>query len=1136
MRFLSLALAVLVTALVPTWADARPVAAPDGIVFTLDAPGASQVYIAGEFNGWAPTRDVMAKAEGSVWRIALALKPGRYQYKFVVDGKDWRQDPDNPLSVPDPYGGRNSVVVVRDDGTLDFSGGSAEAVQPVVGSLPLFVKPLHLTILWHQHQPRYFKDPETGEYLEPWVRIHGIKDYYDMVAILREYPGITVTVNLTPVLLEQLEEIIRAYDDYAARPHHPGRPDFIPGCDMWVRLTLTPAESLTYNEKALLLRNFFRMPRETMIDPYPRFAELADKKRGDSDEDIQRTIDAYTDADWRDLQAWFNLAEFDPDFREGQVVLPDGQTASVAGLVAKGRNFTEADKAEIIATQFRILRNIIPLHQQLQAEGRIEVITSPFYHPILPLVCDTDVARQADPGIDLPTVRFAYPVDAEAQVQLACGAYLQHFGRKARGMWPSEGSVSEAVIPIAARAGLDWIASDEEVLAKSLGKGSMGPYDKYRMYYAGASGARVGIIFRDHKLSDEIGFNYSKMNGVAAANDLLKKLHTVYRGIQDLDGEFVVPIIMDGENAWENFERDGKDFFRSLYSQLSQAPWLRTMTISDYFDEYPPPASLDRLAPGSWISPDFNTWIGEPEENKAWEYLALARAAVGERLPGLSLDQRRAVMHEIYIAEGSDWFWWYGLDQNSGNDESFDNAFRGTLINAYRAAGLEPPQYLVLPIVSVAANKPETSITGMVSPELDGVNSGPAEWEKAAYTPDAGGTPEWVGGDMITGLYYGYDQENLWLRLETGLALDVLAARSCHATVFFSGASDVNAQVYADAPEGAMGHYFGFGLSSKVDITFEGGVQAVFLVPDGLGGWTRERSLPLRSSEFIELAVPFGLIGLDTGQELRFGVVGYCGDQEAELVPDTGFLGFTIPPLGRMAYIRSVEDPVGDDRGPGDYTYPSDKVFVPGAFDIASLDVTQDSESNLIFKLVLAGEVTCPWGGLTGYSLQAVDIYIDTDGVPDSGQRSLYKARKARTTPDNAWEFFVRASMDSVAMYDAGMKRLDGVKVTSYADAATSSIFIKFPRSEVFGPAEGGIETWSVIVALLGHDGYSDGGIRPVKAAREQWVFGGCDREDLCPSIIDLVVDVGVSQQDVLSAYRLTGRLVEVPGVKLELP
>ena len=351
-------------------------------------------------------------------------------------------------------------------------------------------------------------------------------------------------------------------------------------------------------------------------------------------------------------------------------------------------------------------------------------------------------------------------------------------------------------------------------------------------------------------------------------------------------------------------------------------------------------------------------------------------------------------------------------------------------------------------------------------------------------------------------------------------------------SVYFSGKNHLAAQAYTEVQPEGPGHAFGFGITSKLDILIDRvGVSAVFSKADGAGGWVRAASLPLEGEKFIEVAVPFALLDLAGGEELRFGLTGYCGGEEQDLLPDDSFFALKVPPLGGVTYLKTIEDPRDDDYGPGSYVYPSDPVFGEGVFDVRSLEVMLDAEANVVLRIAIAGGITCPWGGLTGYSVQAVDIYIDTDGRPDSGQRDLYNARKARTTPESAWEYFVRASMDTVAMYDALGRRLDSVKVTSYADAAAQSIFVKFPRA-----ALGAAQRLGVIVAMLGHDGYSEGGIRPVKAARGQWVFGGCDEEALCPSIIDLVVDDGVSQEAILGSYGTTGTLAEIPGIRMALP
>ncbi len=1113
-----------------------PRATPEGIVFSFEARGAGVVYIAGEFNAWAPTRDAMTKVGEATWEITLSLDPGRYEYKFVIDGTDWRDDPANPNAVSDPYGGKNSVVVVLEDGSIEVPAGAPEAkADPVVGTLSPLPKSLHLAILWHQHQPRYFKNPGTGEYMEPWVRIHGIKDYYDMVAILEDYPDMKFTVNLTPVLLSQLLEIIEGYDRYKES----GMEGHATGSDMWVRLTLTLPAELTDDDKAFILRNFFRMPRETMLDIYPRFKDLAQRKRGDSDEDIAASLGNFTDRDWRDLQAWFNLSEFDPDFKEGEVTLLDGEKVTVKHLIEKGRDFTEDDKIEIIEAHFKILKNVVAVHRHYQDQGQIEVITCPFYHPILPLLCDTDVARGASPGIELPAEHFVYPQDAAAHIGMACEFHRDLFGRKPQGMWPAEGSVSEAILPLVDAAGLDWIAGDEEVLTRSLGMRSLHAGQKYQMYWAESEGARVAMIFRDHRLSDDIGFRYSKMNGTDAANDMITKLYNIHKAVQRMDGDYVVPIIMDGENAWEHFERDGKEFFRSFYSQVSEAGWLIPVTISEYLEKSPPRQTLPLLAPGSWIARNFDTWIGEEEENRAWDYLAGARRMIEAKRATLSPEVLDQVMTEVYIAEGSDWFWWYGLDQGSGNDESFDAAFRGTLKRVYTLAGETPPGYLDLPIVAVAGAEPSRPIRGKISPNTDGVLSRPDEWDMAGLINDAdGGVMQQAGGDVLTGLYYGFGDNLLWLRIDFDMASADLVSGEWRLEIAFSGKMGSKVNVYAGGEGGASRQTFDFGIARRTTISEirPPGTSGHLDIADGEGGWTPQSQdvsdyVHRYVGDFMEISIPLHALDVSTGDGLRIGILAYNDQGDKDVIPNTGSVAVRVPPTGGRAALKSLADPVGDDHGPGSYTYPTDPVFVGGAFDLTSLEIMLDAEDNVIFKLGIGNGLDPVWGGVAGYSLQAIDIYIDTDGVADSGQRNLFRARKAGTIADHAWEYFVRACMDTVAIYDQKGTRLEQTGIKTYPDKASSSVFVTFPRATI---PDG--KTWNVIIAMLGHDGYSEGQIRPVLGSREQWSFGGCDDESLCPAIMDLIVEDGPSQEEQLSSYRRTGSLAEIHGIRVDLP
>ena len=629
------------------------------VTFRIHAPTAHEVYLAGTFNNWNPKATKMIKKDG-YWEVTINLKPGIYQYKFVIDGK-WREDPKNPWKTDDGFGGFNSVLRVTEEGKVVYH----EEKKEIVDNLKPAGKPIYLMILWHQHQPRYFKDPETGEYEKPWVRLHAVKDYYDMAAILKEYPKIHLAINLTPVLIMQLQEMIERYEK--------GLP-----MDKYMRLTLKPANKLTKKDKEFLILNFFSANWQNMIDIYPRYRELRLKRvmNPDGTINLSASIKNYTTQDFRDLQVWFNLAWLDPDFKEKEVELPDGEVITAKDLVEIGKNFTEKDKKRLMEIHYKIMKNVLAIHKELQDKGQIEITTTPFYHPILPLLCDNGRG-------------FRYPQDAKAHVEKAVKLYEKIFGKKPVGMWPAEGAVSKSVIPIFADAGIKWIATDEKVLAKTFGKDFCTDYEKYKVYKAIAEDKFVYIVFRDTRLSDDIGFRYCKMHPIDAANDFISKLYEIHKKFANSKEPILVTVILDGENCWENYKHDGKEFLHSLYSQLQRAKWVKTVYLSEFIRENPPEATLHNLWSGSWINADFSTWIGEFEENLAWDYLLKVRKDVEkwENVPD-------RVWEEVYAAEGSDWFWWYGRDQYTPDEAEYDKMFRKTLENIYILMGKEPPSFL----------------------------------------------------------------------------------------------------------------------------------------------------------------------------------------------------------------------------------------------------------------------------------------------------------------------------------------------------------------------------------------------------------------------------------------------------------
>jgi len=507
------------------------------------------------------------------------------------------------------------------------------------------------------HQP-YYKDLLSGESPLPWVRLHGTKDYLDMVQMLSDYPKVRLTFNLVPSLLEQIEDLASG----SAR-------------DRFLELSLKPADKLTREEKSFILNNFFSINRERVISLFPRYYELYFKK--------QEGLN-FTDQDYLDLQVCFNLAWFDPSFRSSNPELKK--------LIAKGRFFSEDDKKACLAQQAEILKQIIPAYRRFQEQGQIEVSITPYYHPILPLLYNTRTAREANIKTVLPRVQFNYPEDARFQVEEAVRFYRERFGVKPAGMWPSEEAVSEHILPFIISPGIKWIVTDEAILFKSLKLKKRNTRLIYQPHLLKRKEGDLNVVFRDRNLSDLIGFVYHNWNAVDAVGDFMKHLEGIHRAFGGEDT--LVVIAMDGENAWEYFANDGHDFLELFYRRLSESDSIKTTTVKDYLAARPPKRNIKHLGCGSWIYGDFGKWIGNPSKVRAWECLAEARGKLEEARTALSQDKLELARKQIYVAEGSDWFWWYGEDP----DGSFDELFRRHLNNFYSIIAKPAPGYLKNPL------------------------------------------------------------------------------------------------------------------------------------------------------------------------------------------------------------------------------------------------------------------------------------------------------------------------------------------------------------------------------------------------------------------------------------------------------
>lgn len=562
------------------------------------------------------------------------------------------------------------VRAVRGEVRATSSGPHAFRVGPRI----------HLALLWHQHQPAYARVSRRsprGSYAAPWVRLHALRDYYSMASLIADHEGLRATINFSPILIEQLDDYGRGATDEA------------------LELTLVPAERLTSEQRQRVLATFFDADWHTQIFSHERYAELFRRRAAGEPFDSQ---------DLRDLQAWFSLAWFSPELRE----------SDVKRFVEKGRGFTRADLDDIVAIQLQVVQQVVPWHRALQQMGVLEVTATPYAHPILPILIDSDAATLDRPGATRPP-RFAHPEDADAQVARAVDLYARTFGREPRGMWPAEAAVSQSSVSAYARRGVAWIASDCRVLARSGRHGYAvdRPDVQCRPYRAEDGDDSLAIFFRDAVLSDAIGFRYASWpDQEAAALDFVEQVHRLADRLES-DEPRVVTVALDGENAWGAYPNEGRSFLRALYRELTASATIETTTPSAFLglDANAAEASnglrrLERvheLFTGSWIDEvgsapgvDLGTWIGEPEENRAITLLGLTRD--GLRLEGLPEPALEALMR----AEGSDWLWWYGSDQDSGHDDVFDDLFRAHLADVHQALGRDVPPELERSIVARA--------------------------------------------------------------------------------------------------------------------------------------------------------------------------------------------------------------------------------------------------------------------------------------------------------------------------------------------------------------------------------------------------------------------------------------------------
>lgn len=716
-------------------------------------------------------------------------------------------------------------------------------------------KKLSIAFYWHMHQPVYQLTPD-GDFLMPWVRLHAVKDYYAMAELLNKFKKIKLNFNLVPVLLDSLI-------DYGENGIH----------DLHSRITVKSVEELSPDDKEFILNNFFDAGYQTMIFPNEEYNRLYQKRISKS----ECSLDIFSDQEYSDLMALFNLAWFEPDLKNKYPALKK--------LIKKGKNYTLEDRQNIIEIQREIIRKIIPTYKKLLSKNRIEITTSPYYHPILPILLDINGIKKSF-SEDLP-VDLKMGLDAKVQTELAIKRIEELFGKRPKGIWPSEHCVSPKMLDMFKNLGIEWTISDEGILSNSIETEFVRDFkgyleDPYHLLKSYEYKNGLKMIFRDAVIPNLISFEYPNHDAELAANDLYDRIKVAQaKLLTSPDENHLITIAMDGENCWENYPQDGFVFLKKLYKLIEDDKSLETVLISDYLEKEKHHKPLNKIYAGSWINRNFKLWIDEPLKNLAWSYLKQVRddfsAFVKKNPLNPNIEQARK---ELFICEGSDWFWWYGEPNDSGRDNIFDYLFREHLKNIYIFLGLEPPAYLDTPLISAIA-KPSRYPKGEITPAMNGTASMDDSWLNAGCIDIPDG-PLLRESKFFDRICFGYDKNNLYLRFYVNDYIHknpeliektfqiYLYARNTDRKQTLSPIRLINKteSILPISKEKFHNELQIAVKSKKVQL-----IRLIKSIPNNL--WVLKNSKDIKSvyDEVIDLQIPFEVFDIGAGETMEFCVV-----------------------------------------------------------------------------------------------------------------------------------------------------------------------------------------------------------------------------------------------------------------------
>ncbi len=921
--------------------------------------------------------------------------------------------------------------------------------------------PLNLAIVWHQHQPMYWNRLD-GEYELPWARIHGVQEYIDSARISAEFPKVNVTFNLQPSLLWQLQDYATTTAEEATLG---GLYEHIGAVDnhlKWTWALATDPDSLSNEDRASAEDQFFwlngYMFDDDANDPYydEYYSEL----------NLLADSVGLSDQQLLDAAALFLLWQISPELHAEY---------ELAGYRSHS-GFTSDDIIDLLEAQSAILREVVAAYQAIVPLGN-ELITSPFYHPIMPLL-----------------VENGWSNDVLGQLAAGQAQHESLLGTPAVGVWSPEQAVSEMAVSLLGEAGFLWTSVDEGLLAQALQ--ATPDADALTTVYTWDG---VALLFRDTELSNKISFSYGNKPATSAVEDFMREMEAVWTALDD-PADRVLTLAMDGEN-WmfmAGYPNNGRTFLRALYTALSDADWIRTVTPAATLDEGVPTQPLDVLPTGSWAG-DLSTWSGESDEDEAWARLGAARIEVAD-----AGDPADAV-EAIYAAEGSDWFWWYGTDQDSNTDDLYDWLFKAHLTGAYTAVGAAVPEVLGLRLIP-----PTIENLGEIHPTIDGVLSEDEGWDDAVLLE---------GDGELVEVRLAYLENNLYVLVEAASDPTTwIGQEDLYLVLYTSGTAGVAANVSTRHADEQLG----FELANAIQIRFDkidsdgSGVVSKYAA-NGSGDWRYASSIgtsaarAVQISDCIEFSIPFSEAGIEAGKSTTLTVVLEGTDGLISQLPETPVLA-GIPTLIQGVERTAVEDPADDDYGPGMYTYPLSDEIGEGVLDLLWYRVYDaDDRWQLAFDFA---SLPNDWGGPQGFSHPILYLYFDVSEGGSSESHEEAAAARVSFDPEHPWDTFIRVT--GWPSYGRHLWTASGegpVLIEVASDPKRGRIIVTIPKSVM--PE---IEGWHYV--LVGsQDGYGANYLRTIAATAAEWVGGGNPDVFWAPQIYDILAPATATQEAILSTY-----------------